>query len=135
MENNRKRLNEEQWKAVEEKATSLYTYASLLVDGYRVDLQLAPDGPYKNVILVYVNGKIDWEKLTEDCDERRRFYCPVTKKLLPAKPMKGWKAKEWQKRRQETAYTTYFPWWKSFGALKRHLQKNNHDIEIVEKES
>ena len=134
MENPRKRLTAEQWQAVEKLATSLYTHASLLVDGYRLDLQLVPDGPYKNIIFVYMDGKIDWGKLTKDCDERRRFCRPVTKYLLPAKPPKSWKPKEWQRRRRETAFTAYYPWWTSFDPLKRHLVKNNHDIEIVEKE-
>lgn len=119
---------------MEKLATSLYSHASMLVDGYRIDLQLAPDGPYKNVIFVYVNGKIDWGKLSEEYEECRRFCRPVTKNLLPAKPPKSWKPKDWQRRRQETAFTVYYPYWTSFGALKRHLAKNNHDIEIVEKE-
>lgn len=107
MENARKRLTTEQWKTVE----NWPPVCTPTHQCWSMDTGLTYSSPRtahtKNVIFVYVNGKIDWGKLSEECEECRRFFRPVTKNLLPAKPPKSWKPKDWQRRRQETAFTVY----------------------------
>ena len=96
MEETRKTLTSEQWKTVEDLATSQFRMAKLIIDGYEIELHLEPTSKYKSVIMVYVDGKFEGKKVLEDCEERRRFYRPVIRNLLPAKPPKSWKKKEWE---------------------------------------
>ena len=135
MNESRKTLTPEQWKTVENLSTCQFSRAKLIIDGYEVSLCLEPLSKYKNVIEVYVNGKIEHKKLFEDCEERRRFYCPVIKNLLPVKSPKSWKKKEWEAERKKHECTSYFPWWTNFAALRRHLIKNNQNIEFMDNET
>ncbi len=135
MEETRKTLTPEQWKTVEGLATSQFSMAKLIIDGFEIVLHLEPESKYKSVIAIYVNGKIEAKKFLEDCEERRRFYRPVVRNLLPEKPPKCWKKKEWEAERKKHEYTSYFPWWTNFAALRRHLIKNNMDIEIMDGET
>ncbi|WP_050699000.1 hypothetical protein [Anaeromassilibacillus senegalensis] len=127
-------MTKENWAICENLATSLYTHADLMVDGYKVTLKLQPDGPYRNVIAVYVNGFIDGKNLVEDREERRRFYREDRKSLLPPKAPEGVTAKRWARARKESMYSIYYPWWTNFAALRRHLTKNNSSIELIGKE-
>ena len=127
-------MTKEDWAVCEKLATSLFTHADLMIDGYRVTLMLIPHGPYRNVIVVYVNGTIDRKLLDEDCEERRRFWRADHKSLLPPKAPKGITAKHWAKARKEHMYSIYYPWWTNFAALRRHLTQNNSSIELISEE-
>lgn len=132
MDNDAKSLTKQQWVEVEKCATSLFgKQVDLLIDGFKVSLEMEPKDRYHNVIMVYINDIIDGKKLMEDCEERRRFWCPHTRSLIPVKPEKGWKKAEWEALRKKHSYTYYLPWWTSFNALRRHLIKNNQSIEII----
>lgn len=127
-------MTKEDWAICEKLATSLYTHAELMIDGYKVAMKLMPRGPYRNVIVVYVNGMIDRALLDQDCEERRRFWREDRKSLLSSKAPKGVTAKRWAQARKESMYSIYYPWWTSFAALRRHLTKNNSSIELIGKE-
>ncbi len=127
-------MTKEDWAACEKMATSLFAHADLMIDGYKVTLIFEPYNTYRNVIAVYIDGKIRGKTLIEDCEERRRFYREERRSLLPAKPPKGITAKRWAQARKERTYSVYYPWWTNFTALRRHLTKNNSSIELISKE-
>lgn len=128
-------MTEQDWKAVESKLLHPYGYAKLMVDGYRIDLQLQPETAFKNVIAVYINGEIQGKWLTSDCEERRRFF-QKTKHTLLRKTKDFYKlSKKRQKALEAMAeqhvFCTYTCFWGSFKKLKAHLIKNNNSIEIL----
>ena len=133
MDSDRKMLTKEQWETVKKAALNPCSGAELMIDGYHISLYLVPTSPYKSELAVYVDGVIDGKKILEDCEERRRFYRPVVKCILPAKPPKGVGKSQWETERKKRQYTAYYPFWTNFTALRRHLVKNNHNIEIAEK--
>lgn len=126
-------MTAEEWKQVEEKLKSFYTFVKLKCDEYVIEITLQRDGPFKNVLMVYINGKIEGEWF-EDCEEARRFYQLKTKSLLSANQKKVYK-KLPKKMRGELAerakYHYYTPYWTSFRSLKAHLIKNNTDIQLI----
>lgn len=108
-----------------------------MCDGYEVTLLLGPISQFKNALLVYIGGEIRGKWLSEDCEERRRFFRSVTKSLFSPKERAAWKklSKKTRIELEERAkYTTYYSYWTSFGALKSHFIKHNSKIELVTKQ-
>jgi len=122
------------WKKVEDALSSPYGQAKLLVDGYEVRLEVDRLKGLQFAIWVWVDGWIKTEWATADSEIGRRFYRPAQsyafsadmRKALNAVPKKHRPADPGEK------ITSYMPHWLSFGPLKRHLLKNNQNIELVE---
>lgn len=127
-------MTKDEWATAERQATSPFDRCDLMVDGYKITLQLGRLSPYRNAIGVYINGVMDGKMMIEDCEERRRFYREVLHTPGPAKPPKGITAKRWAQARKEHTYSTWYPYWTNFAALRRHLIKNNSSIELISKE-
>lgn len=132
-------MTAEEWKTVEEALSHCpFGRVKLIADGYELTISFARDGKsgLKYCYVVYVNGMIRGEWVLNDCEERRRFYCPKTHSPLTAKDKARLKKerKSVQKAVAEMAaemsYTTYLPYWNSLKALKKHLEANNQHIEI-----
>lgn len=125
------------WKEAEKCLHSLYSFVKLKCDGYEVTLALRTISQFKNAILVYVNGVMKGEWMTKDCEERRRFFRPVAKSIYSQKQKAALKKISKKLRKKygladpEAKYTSYYPYWTSFRALKGHLIKHNRDIELV----
>lgn len=130
-------MTTQDWKEVEERLKSFYDAVELAIDQYKVNLVLERISQFKNVIMVYINGKIDWKWSSEDCEERRRFFQPCTKSLVSPKQKKSLSKISKRLRKEvglldpDVKYTFYRPYWTSFKSLKRHLTKNNDSIELV----
>ena len=132
-------MTPQDWKDIEEKLKSFYEQVNLVCDGYRLTLKLERISQFKNAIVPYVNGKLDLKWLTEESEERRRFYKPVQSSVY-SKQQKAAVKKMSKKRRKEmglpdsdekrVAY--YMPYWQSFRSLKNHLIKNNQVVELLE---
>ena len=74
-----------------------------------------------------------------DCEERRRFFRPYTRTVWSKSQLDMFKKlskKQLQNRGIDPGktFTTYYPWWTSFKALKAHLLKNNTSIELAPEE-
>jgi len=83
------------------------------------------------VIVVYVDGKIDYHWLREDCEIRRKFFQQRKRSLLTQKDRERLKREKKSIREEITAQATYYsysPYWTSFTALRRHLEKNCESI-------
>lgn len=130
-------MTKQDWKEVEESLKSFYSIARLRCDGYEVAFVLKRISQMKNGICVYVNSVLEGKWLLEDCEERRRFLCPMKKSVYSRKQKEG--LKKFSKRLRtrldlpdpDKKYTYYLPYWTSFKSLKSHLIKNNSNIELV----
>ncbi|MEG1275636.1 MAG: hypothetical protein RSD27_08095 [Ruthenibacterium sp.] len=128
-------MTQQDWKIAEGKIKADYDGCKLLVDGYHVTLHMEPMDAYKNIIVVYVDGKCNMKWCLEDCEERRRFCCAHKRSLIKTKKqreaLKGLSKKSQEAVRERASYYAYLPWWSSFAPLKRHLIANNASIELA----
>ena len=141
-------MTKEQWAEVEKRATAPWGYAKLDCDGYIISIRRERYSGLRDCLVVYVGGvwKGEWAK--EDCEERRRFFCPKKKYFHTAKgraQMQAHRAKltkreiEWLKSQFkdsaifdiDACFTYYLPIWPSWKPLKAHLVRNNKEISIV----
>ena len=126
-------MTKEEWEYAEKRLYNTYSRLQLKVDDYDVSIVVEPLKPLKNVLVVYVNGEWKGKWLSEDCEERRRFYQKHTGNILSRKEQKRL-AREKKAVREavgKTTYDWYSPYWTSFRTLKSHLIKNNKSIELV----
>lgn len=130
-------MTKEEWKRTEDALKSFFSPVCLKVDGYNVTLILERVGIYKNMIMVYIDGKWQGKWLTEDCEERCRFCQKKTRSLLTAKEKMAIRKlskkaqKELANEHHNFQYESYSPQWTSFGALKKHLISNNEKIKLI----
>ena len=123
-----------EWKKVEEQLKSFYSIVKLKCDEFELSLRLERYNQFKNVIAIYVNGEIQGKWLSEDCEERRRFFRPVTKSFFSTKErakIKRLPKKQRLDLENRSKYTYYLAHWTSFTSLKNHLKKNNQSIELI----
>lgn len=125
-----------QWDKVEQRLKLKGYPVEMKIDGYMVHLVLVPDKGLNQCILVYVDGKIDFKCLTEDCEIRRRFYNRHIKSLLRTADFKKLSIREQKRLKRERVkyeYEYFTPDWTSFARLKAHLINNNNSIELISK--
>lgn len=126
-----------QWEAVEKNLMNNYGKEVLICDGYSLQLGLRKIAEMKLAIAFSVNGKGDYvEWMQTDCEERRRFFRPYTRSVWSRPQLDLFKKlskKQLQNRGLDPkkTFTTYYPWWTSFKALKSHLIKHNTSIELA----
>ena len=126
-------MTKEEWEQAEKSLFWSYGRVEMKIDGYDVTIVVEPLKALKNVLVVYMNGELKGKWLSEDCEERRRFFQKHTKNLLSRKEQKRL-AREKKAVREtvgKTTYEWYSPYWTSFRSLKSHLIKNNKRIELI----
>lgn len=120
-------MTKEQWKAVEQKVLLYpYTISKLQADGHVLSLSMQRH-KMRLVIVVYVDGKIDFNWLIEDCEIRRKFFQQRKHSLLTQKDRERMKREKKSIRdeiQEQATYYSYSPYWTSFTALRRHLEQN-----------
>jgi hypothetical protein len=130
-------VTKEQWAEIERKLSHPYGDAHLMVDNYKLTLQVAKVKDLKYEIVWWVNGEFKGLWLTKDSEEGRRFARPMSSAIFtPAKIKEIEKifgkrraAKEFPRLREKR---TYYQWsWPSFKPLMRHLIANNKSIEVL----
>lgn len=136
-------MNSEDWNEVQKRILhTLGQRAFMMVDGYKIYLDLHVNKKLQACVMVIINGQIKHEWLKTDCEERRRFFQPVSTHIYPLKLRKHW-AQFNKKCKGKGAsivssvdynktITGYYPWWNSFGGMRRHFEKNNQSIELVD---
>lgn len=130
-------LTKAQWQELEERLSHAYGVAHLMVDGYKLSLQVAKVKELRYEIIWYVNGQFKGIWLTKDCEEVRRFARPCSislystqKKSDLVKKIGVRGIKKYFPRIDEKR--TYLVWsWPSFKPFKRHLLANNKSIELL----
>jgi len=124
-------MTKEEWKKVEEDLKILYNRVNLDCDGYLITLVLARHGIYKNLIDVFINGKISYLWTQNDCEERKRFFYECKKFLYSKKDRKRLTKLKFRSDSINKKFSIYYPFWNTFSSLKRHLIKNNKEIKLV----
>ncbi len=127
------------WEKVENKLSYPFGGVKLRIDGYDVNVMVEKEKPgsLKYVLVVYVDGYIKGEWITNDCEISRKFYCKKTKSLLTNYVRKSSAFKHMKKKEQEEwikkyTYEYYSPYFTSFKRLKTHFTKNNDSIELID---
>ena len=111
---------------------------ALMCDGYHVILIVERWKALTNKIVVYVNGKMRMSH-TNYPDQIERFSFPSKRFVLSAKNRAEFKKEpKWMRKAlvkrgydPDETYTSYFPAWGSFKALKSHFIKHNISIELL----
>ena len=130
-------MTKDEWKQAEESLKSFYSPVRVKADDYDITLVLERVGPYKNMIMMYINGQFQGKWLADDCEERRRFMQKKVRSLLSQKQKADFKKltkrqqKELNERYHNLNFETYSPQWSSFGALKKHLIANNQNLTLI----
>lgn len=128
-------MTEAEWKRVEKSLRNVFSYgAKLSVDGYEVSLCLRQISQFSNAIAVYINGEFRGKWLSEDCEERRRFFCCKKKSVFKDKDAKEFGVRS-KKRiaelKEQYSYCEYSSHWKNFRKMKKHFIDNNREIELI----
>lgn len=124
-------MTKEDWSKVEASMSSAFGQISLICDGYRLTIQTRI---YKRKLssVPYVNGEFKGIWMTQDCEERRRFFRPVHTLVWKKKTTKGFSKKTLKSIGIDPdEKRTYYSCEWSFRALKSHLIKNNTSIELA----
>ena len=127
-------MTPEEWKYVEDRLVPPFGEIKLLCDDYEVTLQVQRIEKMKYGIIVYINGKLNWGWLREDCEERRRFMRPISRPLFTPSQQKAEKqlAKLLKRpSRHDVKHVYWVPDWSSVTAMRRHFCRNNQVIELV----
>jgi hypothetical protein len=131
-------ITKEQWQQLESELSHSLGCAKLTCDGFDVNLEVRRIDTLKYGIVVFVNGVSKGRWIIEDCEERRRFLRPVQRFIngakLRADLIKIWGGKRAPKAKVEKInekMTCYYSYWTSVKALRRHLEKNNQQVELV----
>ncbi len=122
------------WKRIRETIT-IYHPVHLLVDGYKITVEMVFISETKAAYFIFVNGIYKGEWGLKDCEERRRFFYRYEKYInrpalrrqlrLMEKKSKGlFKPVDMNKKKEY--FTPFFP---SFKVLQKHLAENNKKIE------
>ncbi len=127
-------MTPDDWKSVEAGLFFPFERVKLKCDGFDVALMVRPIKSLRNGIYVYVNGKLDYKYLIEDCEERRRFYRRIEKpKYSPAEQKDQKRLAKLLKRpsRHNENFVSYREYWTDFTAMRRHFCKHNQNIQLI----
>lgn len=125
-----------QWAALEQQLAGAYGQVKLRCDQYELTLQVVPVGARRYEIQPYVNGFWRGIWLSKDKttgawpDEAVRFFRPVSRPMHSVRMRKLLKKLD-GKKYVEARHDYYKSSWTSFAALRRHLLKHNHTIEVL----
>jgi hypothetical protein len=125
------------WSRMKANLSGLFGSEELLCDGYKLTI-VRSQNKNRLGLNIYVDGVWKGKWMTEDCEERRRFHREIVKRLYSKadieKMAKGLSKRELAALKKQPGldrtYTIYSPCWTSFDALRRHLVKNNKDIQV-----
>ncbi len=126
-------MTDEEWSSIHKELCGGCGIVKLLIDGYNITLITQPEKDLKYVIGVYIDGKMCFDWINKECEERGRFYCQRKKLLVSSRKLANLKVSEKKRKaiREKNTYYYYEPYWTSFNSMKRHFIKNNADIKIV----
>ena len=132
-------MTKDEWLLVKQQLSNPWGSAQLLVDGFKLTLQVQQRAPLKFEIVPYVNGEFRGVWFSKDSEEGKRFLRPVQVRLYkPAELKKLTKglSKTAVKRvfgdSLDKSFTCIEWGWPTFGPLQRHLVANNKVIQRIE---
>lgn len=132
-------MTKDEWLRVKQELSNPWGAVDLLVDGYRLTLQVQQRAALKFVIVPYVNSVFKGAWMLKDSEEGKRFLRPVEvsvfKPAEKARLTKGMSKTTVKKVFGDRLDKTFavFQWgWPTFGPLQRHLIANNKVIELAD---
>lgn len=123
-------MTKEDWERAKGKLTYVGNYIVLQADGHEITVSLQPYKMCKNVLMIFVDGKIPLETKKE---EYKKYMSEHKKSLIKNTPAKERKRLEKEIGKEKLEYISYLPWFNSFAALKNRLNKTCKDIQLIEK--
>lgn len=124
-------MTKEDWKKIESKLKYVGDYIVLQADGHEITISLQPYKMCKNVLMIFVDGKIPVGTKKE---EYKKYMSEHKKSLIRrGTPAREKKRLEKEIGKENLEYISYLPWFNSFGALKSRLNKTCKDIQLIEK--
>lgn len=125
-------MTDELWEELED-SLSLFSTQHLLIDGYKIGLQLRRAKGLKLVIMVFVDGVFKHKWLHEEGNElRRRFYWKRSKYAVSKKFRDAYVKHLGKRKAKKDGYfdkvNWWMPWFESFRTMKRTLKRNNESI-------
>jgi hypothetical protein len=138
-------MTKEDWAQVEKMLAFAGCGIRLECDGYKLTVQRARRTEMRDCIVIYVEGIFKGEWAKEDCEERRRFLCPMKSYYHKPKMRAAMRATRAEQPKYlvevaeralgkladpDATFTWYSQIWPSLTRLKAHLVKNNKEISI-----
>lgn len=126
-------MTKDEWAGIADRLKRFYNFVELDCDGYRLSLHLGQISTFRNAIVINVNGRFKWRWVIKDCEERRRFMRPATRRIHPKNAYKGIGRRTLKRMciDPDATYIFYYPYWTNFNALRLHLVKNNANIVLA----
>lgn len=131
-------ITKEQWTQVETELSGSWGRVEMLIDGFKVSLRIERVKSLRYTIMTYVNGQWRGKWMSADSEEGKRFFCPKSSFVWPAKHradvIKIYGGKRCPKAKLEELnkkVTTLVPWWNNVKSMRRHFEKNNQSLELV----
>lgn len=131
-------ITKEQWDEIEVMLSGSIGRVELLIDGFKVTLQIERIKNLKYTIMTYVDEKFCGVWMAEDSVIGIRFYRPVSRFLHKAKfraeMIKIYGGKRCPKAKLEEfnkKHTLLDPTWNNVKSMRRHFEKNNKDLSVV----
>jgi hypothetical protein len=131
-------ITKEQWDGIELMLSGSFGMVELLIDGYKVTLQIERVKSLKYTIMTYVDGQFCGAWMTKDNVIGLRFYRPASHfghkakfrneliKIYGGKRCTKAKLEEFNKK-----HTLLDPTWNNVKSMRRHFEKNNKDLSVV----
>jgi hypothetical protein len=134
-------LTPNQCKALTDQLSVPWGTAELLCDGIRLQLQVERSSKtaIKYAVMVYIDGKIDWNLVNKPDDNARKFWREENKSAWPAshvaKFLKGFPKRSHARLIKEMGFdkkiTYFWPHFNTPSNLIRKLKANCTHIELV----
>jgi hypothetical protein len=143
-------MSNEDWTEINKRLSWVGSAVHLNCDGYKLGIYRVRRTEMRDCLVIYVNGEFKRGWGSRDCEERKRFLCPI--KAYYYKPkvraaMKVTRAKQpkyiqvitekalGKLADPDATFTWYSQAWPNVKKLKAHLVKNNKQISIIREQA
>lgn len=131
-------ITKEQWEEITGTLSMPWGSVDLKIDNFIVNLRVEYVKEMTFGIKVYIDKKIEHRWIFDGTDEAKRFFCPISKFIFSAKERAlytklngGKRCPKAELERINRKYVYYRPFWSNFKTMRRHFEKNNHSMEVV----
>jgi hypothetical protein len=133
-------MTKEDWAEVERKATSYFSSAHLMIDGYKITLRLVNVGKLRMAIMVYVNDRFNGSWIQNQLEGQelcRRFFFRKTTHWMSLSKLKkcGYRGQRLRDEYKKCEVGSHTPLWDSWSRLKAHLIRENKEISVFQPET
>ncbi|MFZ6872847.1 hypothetical protein ACO0LF_12345 [Undibacterium sp. Di27W] len=131
-------ITKEQWKEIEGQLSLTWGSVDLKIDGYNINLRVEPQKARTYAVMVYLDYKFEWKWAFDGTEEAKRFCRTVSKFMFKPKERAvmvkmhgGKRCPKAELEQINRKFYFYSPLWSSVPAMRRHFEKNNHSLEVI----